>query len=41
MSITAVLSNVDSHRFYARHGFEQSFVVFYGKHPGEPTEAES
>jgi GNAT superfamily N-acetyltransferase len=31
MSITAALSNVDSHRFYERHGFEQSFVVFYGK----------
>jgi GNAT superfamily N-acetyltransferase len=33
MLITAALSNIDSHRFYERHGFEQSFVVFYGKRP--------
>ena len=33
MSITTAVSNVDSHRFYERHGFEQSFVVFYGKRP--------
>jgi ribosomal protein S18 acetylase RimI-like enzyme len=33
MSITAALSNVDSNRFYERHGFEQSFVIFYGKRP--------
>lgn len=41
MSITAVLSNVDSHRFYERHGFEQSFVVYYGKRPASSTEADS
>jgi GNAT superfamily N-acetyltransferase len=33
MAITAALSNVDSHRFYERNGFKQSFVVFYGKRP--------
>jgi [ribosomal protein S18]-alanine N-acetyltransferase len=32
MAITAAISNVDSHRFYERHGFEQAFVVYYGKH---------
>lgn len=31
MTITAAISNVDSHRFYERHGFRQSFVVYYGK----------
>jgi ribosomal protein S18 acetylase RimI-like enzyme len=31
MAITAAVSNVDSHRFYERHGFEQAFVVYYGK----------
>lgn len=38
MSITAALSNIDSHRFYERHGFEQSFVVFYGKQPARSAE---
>ena len=28
--ITALESNVDSHRFYERHGFSQGFVVYYG-----------
>lgn len=31
MVITTAISNVDSHRFYERHGFEQAFVVYYGK----------
>ena len=31
MAITAAISNVDSHRFYERHGFEQAFIVYYGK----------
>jgi len=31
LAITAAKTNVDSHRFYERHGFTQSFVVFYGK----------
>lgn len=41
MAITAAHSNVDSRRFYERHGFEQSFVVFYGKRPSGPTEVDS
>jgi hypothetical protein len=31
MAITAAASNIDSHRFHERHGFEQAFVVYYGK----------
>lgn len=31
MAITAAVSNVDSHRFYERHGFKQAFVVYYGR----------
>jgi GNAT superfamily N-acetyltransferase len=31
LSITVTKSNVDSHRFYERHGFVQGFVVYYGK----------
>lgn len=30
LSITTVATNLDSHRFYERHGFEQSFVVYHG-----------
>jgi len=30
MAITAAIGNVDSRRFYERHGFEQAFVVYYG-----------
>jgi GNAT superfamily N-acetyltransferase len=41
MSITAVITNADAHRFYERHGFEPSLVVFYGKCPTAPTEANS
>jgi len=28
--ITALKTNVDSHRFYERHGFTQGFVIYYG-----------
>lgn len=31
MLITTAVTNLDSHRFYERHGFEQSFVIYYGK----------
>lgn len=31
MAITAAIGNVESHRFYERHGFEQAFVVYYAK----------
>jgi GNAT superfamily N-acetyltransferase len=31
MSITTTVTNIDSHRFYERHGFSQAFVVYYGK----------
>lgn len=31
MAITTTKTNVDSHRFYERHGFTQGFVVYYGK----------
>jgi len=30
MAITAAIGNVDSRRFYERHGFKQAFVVYYG-----------
>lgn len=29
--LTTALTNVDSHRFYERHGFQQGFVIYYGK----------
>lgn len=29
--ITTAKTNVDSHRFYERHGFTQGFVVYYGR----------
>jgi ribosomal protein S18 acetylase RimI-like enzyme len=29
--ITTAKTNVDSHRFYERHGFTQEFIVYYGK----------
>jgi len=35
MTITAVSSNTDSHRFYERRGFEQIFVTFYGRRSEE------
>ncbi len=31
IAITTTTSNVDSQRFYERHGFGQRFVVYYGK----------
>jgi ribosomal protein S18 acetylase RimI-like enzyme len=31
MTITTALTNVDSHRFYERHGFQQGFVIYYGE----------
>lgn len=34
LAITAAKSNVDSHRFYERHGFTQGFVIFYAKASG-------
>jgi ribosomal protein S18 acetylase RimI-like enzyme len=30
MAITTTVTNVDSHRFYERHGFEQGFTVYHG-----------
>lgn len=33
LSITTTVTNVDAHRFYERQGFEQGFVVYYGKSP--------
>jgi ribosomal protein S18 acetylase RimI-like enzyme len=29
--ITTATTNVDSHRFYERHGFTQGFVIYYGR----------
>jgi GNAT superfamily N-acetyltransferase len=34
LAITAAIANVDAHRFYERHGFTQSFVIYYGRRPG-------
>lgn len=31
MAITTALTNVDSQRFYERHGFQQGFVIYYGR----------
>lgn len=28
--VTTAVTNLDSHRFYERHGFSKSFVVYYG-----------
>lgn len=33
MAITTTTTNVDSHRFYEREGFQQRFTVYYGKAP--------
>jgi ribosomal protein S18 acetylase RimI-like enzyme len=33
MVIRTAVTNVDSHRFYERHGFRQGFVIYYGKSP--------
>jgi GNAT superfamily N-acetyltransferase len=35
MQITTTRTNVDSHRFYEREGFQQRFVVYHGKAPAE------
>jgi GNAT superfamily N-acetyltransferase len=34
MAITTALANVDSHRFYERHGFHPAFLLYYGKREG-------
>lgn len=34
MAITTTGTNVDAQRFYERHGFNQSFVVYHGKRTG-------
>jgi ribosomal protein S18 acetylase RimI-like enzyme len=31
MAITTAFTNVGSRRFYERHGFQQGFVVYYGR----------
>jgi ribosomal protein S18 acetylase RimI-like enzyme len=31
LAITTATANIGSHRFYERHGFAKSFVVYYGK----------
>jgi ribosomal protein S18 acetylase RimI-like enzyme len=33
MAITTAITNLDSHRFYERHGFTKAFVLYYGKRP--------
>jgi GNAT superfamily N-acetyltransferase len=33
LAITTTTTNVDSHRFYEREGFQQRFAVYYGKAP--------
>jgi GNAT superfamily N-acetyltransferase len=33
MAITTATTNVNSHRFYEREGFQQRFVVYYAKAP--------
>jgi hypothetical protein len=30
LAITTAKANMDSHRFYERHGFIQGFVIYYG-----------
>lgn len=30
--VMTALTNVDSHRFYERHGFKQGFVTYYRSH---------
>lgn len=31
LAVTTAIANVDSQRFYERHGLSKSFVVYYGK----------
>lgn len=33
--VMTALTNVDSHRFYERHGFKQGFVTYYRSHRAE------
>lgn len=33
LAITTTVTNVDSHRFYERHGFSKGFVVYHGRRP--------
>jgi RimJ/RimL family protein N-acetyltransferase len=33
MAITTTVTNLDAQRFYERHGFSQSFAVYYGRSP--------
>jgi ribosomal protein S18 acetylase RimI-like enzyme len=33
MSITTAVTNLRSHHFYEKHGFQQGFVVYYGRRP--------
>jgi ribosomal protein S18 acetylase RimI-like enzyme len=35
LAITTVTTNVDARRFYERHGFNESFVVYYRKGGGK------
>jgi len=40
MAITTTTTNVDSHRFYEREGFQPRFAVYYGKaRPSRPSRA--
>jgi ribosomal protein S18 acetylase RimI-like enzyme len=34
MAITTAVANVDSQRFYERHGFQPAFLLYYGKREG-------
>jgi ribosomal protein S18 acetylase RimI-like enzyme len=36
MAITTAVTNVDSHRFYERHGFKRAFVVYYARSTKKP-----
>ncbi len=36
MAITTALTNIDSQRFYERHGFQQGFVIYYGRRDSVP-----
>lgn len=35
LAITTTKTNVDSHRFYERQGFNQIFVIYHGRRPGD------
>ena len=38
LQITTTTTNVDSHRFYEREGFQPGFVIYYGKSPDARTD---